>query len=166
MTHRIVGLAEVARLCGVSLSTVNRKTTQLRDFGAEKDDDGVWHVPVTAIEAVGWKIKPDTSRHVTDDMAVTRPDMSDETAALRTENVELRAQLTRAEADAEKWQAIAAERALALEDMRRGQRLLEARNAEQVSTPAPVEHEPPAPVEHEPPATWLGRFRRARGHGQ
>lgn len=165
MTHRIVGLAEVARLCGVSLSTVNRKTAQLRDFGAEKDDDGVWHVPVTAIEGVGWTIKPDTSRHVTDDMPVTRPDMPDETSSLRAENAELRAKLARAEADADKWQMVAAERLAHLDDMRRGQRLLEARNAEPVSTPAPVEVEPPAPVRSEEPATWRGRFRRVRGHG-
>ena len=167
--HRITGLAEVARLCGVSLSTVNRKVGKLRDYGAEKDSDGVWHVPVTAIEGVGWKIKADMPRHATPDMPVTRPDMSLETPeiraqldSLREELTALRGRLTVAEAAAEKWQMIAAERLQNLDDLRLAQRLLEARNAE----PAPEQESTPAPVEPEQPATWLGRFRRARGHGQ
>ncbi|RYI20324.1 hypothetical protein EVU97_14820 [Dermacoccus sp. 147Ba] len=166
--HRITGLAEVARLCGVSLSTVNRKVGKLRDFGAEKDSDGVWHVPVTAIEGVGWKIKADMPRHATPDMPVTRSDMSPETLeiraqldSLREELATLRGRLVAAEAAAEKWQMIAAERLQNLDDLRLAQRLLEARNVE----PAPEQESTPAPAEPEQPAIWFGRFRRMRGHG-
>ncbi|MFC6152032.1 MULTISPECIES: hypothetical protein [Actinomycetes] len=166
--HRIVGLAEVARRCGVSLSTVNRKVSKLRDFGAEKDAYGVWHVPVTAIEGVGWTIQPDMPRHVTPDMSVTRPDMSPETTEIRAQLDSLREELTAlsgrltvTEADRDRWQAIAAERLQNLHDLRLAQRLLEARNA-----PGPEQESTPAPAEPEQPATWRGRFRRVRGHGQ
>lgn len=139
MTHHFVGLSEVARAANRSLSTVNRNLSKLRDYGAYKDDEGVWHVPVTAIEGVGWTIKPDTSRHVSDDTPVTRTDMSGDMAQLREENADLRAKLARAEADADKWQALAAERLAHLDDMRRSQRLLEARDVSRESEPASSE---------------------------
>ena len=163
--HRIVGLAEVARLCGVSLSTVNRKVGKLRDFGAEKDSDGVWHIPVTAIEGCGWKIKadrPDVSRHARPDMPVTAPDVSPEMSeiraqldSLREELTALRGRLTVAEADRDRWQAIAAERLQNLDDLRRSQRLLEAANLGQKESPQEPVSEPAA----------SSRFRRWWGHG-
>lgn len=168
--HRIVGLAEVARLCGVSLSTVSRKVSKLRDFGAEKDSDGVWHVPVTAIEAVGWKLRADsgdTSRHVKGDVSVTAPDMSGEVSALREENADLRARLVRAEAEAEKWQMVAAERLQNLDDLRLSQRLLEAANAPaEVPTAPPKESEPVREETPAPVSGLMSRFRRVRGYGK
>ena len=136
MTHEFVGLQEVAKAAGKSLSTVNRNLSKLRDYGARKDDEGIWHVPITAIEGVGWHVKGDISRDAPSQPSVTSLDMSHEVSDLRTERDSLREELTAlhgrlsmAEAAAEKWQLVAAERLQNLDDLRRSQRLLEVANS-------------------------------------
>lgn len=168
VTHEFVGLSEVARVANRSLSTVNRNLSKLRDFGAYKDDEGVWRVPITAIEGVGWHVTGDMPRDSAPAAHAASPDTSPDMLeiraqldSLREELTALRGRLTVAEADAEKWQMIAAERLQNLDDLRRSQRLLEARNAEPVSTEEP----PPAPAQSERPTTWLARLGIVRGHG-
>lgn len=47
-----VGLAEAARMCGVSKPTIRRRAPELIAFGAVQSDQG-WSIPVTALVAVG-----------------------------------------------------------------------------------------------------------------
>lgn len=136
MTHEFVGLQEVAKVAGKSLSTVNRNLAKLRDYGAYKDGEGVWHVPVTAIEGAGWHVRSDMPRGVSPTTLMASHDTSSEVSDLRTELDSLRkevsalrGQLGAAEAAAEKWQLVAAERLQNLDDLRRSQRLLEAVNS-------------------------------------
>lgn len=177
MTHHIVGLSEVARLCGVSLSTVNRKVSKLRDYGAEKDTEGVWHVPVTALEAAGFKLLPqnaDIPRHVTTDTSVTQgdmskivADMSEQIDSLSEQNRHLQENLRALEADRDLHRAISAERQLALDDLRRTLRLLEApsrvqdQNLDEVSSAQPAEELLPRSVTGvEKMSRWMRRSRR------
>lgn len=48
----VMGLAEAAKACGVSVSTVRRKRDELREHGAAETAAG-WQIPVTALIAVG-----------------------------------------------------------------------------------------------------------------
>lgn len=136
VAHEFIGLSEVARVASRSLSTVNRNLSKLRDYGAYKDDEGVWRVPITAIEGVGWHVTGDMPRDSASAAPVvsreTSPDMSEirtQLGSLQEELTVLRGRLTVAEADAEKWQMIAAERLQNLDDLRRSQRLLESHSA-------------------------------------
>lgn len=52
MKPPVMGLAEAAKACGVSVSTVRRKRDELRAHGAAETSRG-WQIPVTALIAVG-----------------------------------------------------------------------------------------------------------------
>ena len=41
-------ITEAASACAVSRKTITRKLADLAEFGAAKDADGVWRIPVTA----------------------------------------------------------------------------------------------------------------------
>lgn len=182
----LVGLDEVARVTGRSLATVRRALPQLRENGAEKREN-VWHVPVSAVLGQGWTIddanvwtapdeatRHDASRDTSGAQRDASSDVSPrEVDGLRAKVRELEARLVAAEAKGEKWQAIAAERGLALDDLRRSLRVIEARNVENVAqdsahgsqAPEPTPAVPTHPVEAERPAERPGRglFSRLRG---
>lgn len=159
----IVGLGEVAARCGVSRSTVNRNRAKLEENGAWKDDAGAWHVPVSALLGLGWSPTPDTSAGASSDVPPVSHGTSErdaELAQLQARVSELEARLAVVQAEADKWQAIAAERSLALEDLRRSLLLLETARTR---SPEP-EPEPARPVvtAPEPPRAGgvFSRFRR------
>lgn len=162
----IVGLGEVAARCGVSRSTVNRNRAKLEENGAWKDEAGAWHVPVSALLGLGWDPRPaeaGTSHDTPDDVPVTHPggasDTSHELAELRAELADVERRRVVAEAEADKWRAIAAERSLSLEDLRRTLRLLEA-PATRSAEPEAVRAETPASSDPPRAGGLLGRFRR------
>ena len=55
---------QAARLCGVSVRTIYRKTAELESQGAWRDASRQWHIPVTALLGVGFTpgqpARPDT----------------------------------------------------------------------------------------------------------
>lgn len=46
-------LKEAAKLTGLSVSTMRRRRGELAKLGATVTDDGVWSIPITALEAAG-----------------------------------------------------------------------------------------------------------------
>ena len=168
----IVGLGEVAARCGVSRSTVNRHRASLEENGAWKDDAGAWHVPVSALLALGWSPTPDTPAVASSDVPPVSRGTSERDAddtPSRARISELEARLVVVQAEADKWQAIAAERGLALEDLRRSLRVIEARNVENraqdvAGGPETVERAPEVPTHPvEPERPRVGRLARLLG---
>jgi hypothetical protein len=51
-TAPVLGLAEAAKACGVSVSTIRRKREDLKELGATESNKG-WRIPVPALIAVG-----------------------------------------------------------------------------------------------------------------
>lgn len=170
----VLGLAEAARVCGVSVSTIRRKRLELAEHGAAQTAKG-WQIPVTALIAVGLMGRttppPETPPVETPEApheALLKP-LSD---ALREELDTLRSQLADAERRAAVAEAVAAERERIIQVQQMSLRMLEAGNspaedpeksADRVSGPAPVA----APAVEQPTVTapragWLSRFKRLK----
>jgi hypothetical protein len=145
----VMGLAEAAKACGVSESTLRRRRPELKEFGAVETDKG-WRIPVTALIAVGL-MAPTTP--ASSDTFPGAPASGTRDDALRGELDALRRQL----ADTEKRAAVAEERAAGarallaaheriIETQALALRMLDAPRAE---VPAGVSGEAP-PVAPEP----------------
>lgn len=141
-------ITEAAAACAVSRKTITRKLPDLQAAGAEKDDDGIWRIPVEALLALG--LHP--GRSVAGEAMVDLRRSEDPAASVAFAGPEMitisrerwddvRIRLARAEAEA-------TERGRALEDARLALRALTA-------GPAPAaagELTPPASDELPPPA--------------
>lgn len=169
----VMGLAEAARVCGVSVSTIRRKRLELAEHGAAQTAKG-WQIPVTALIAVGLMGRttppPETP-------SVEAPDAPHETPlkppsdALRQELDTLRSQLADAERRAAVAEAVAAERERIIQVQQMSLRMLEAgttpaENSEEaagrVSGPAPDASPDEQPTVPAPRAGWLSRFKRLK----
>ena len=152
-----MGLAEAAKACGVSVSTLRRKRTDLEAHGAAQTATG-WHIPVTALIALGL-------------MERTTPPPSSDTPhdGVTGELEALRAKLAAAEQRAAVAEAIAAERERVIQTQAMALRMLETPKAPApavpgADAPAPTEGTvtaPPAPdTTEDRPSKPVPLFRR------
>jgi hypothetical protein len=158
-------ITEAAGACAVSRKTVTRKLGDLAEYGAAKDEDGVWRIPVEALLAVGLhpgrslrpatQLAPRPASPVPPPAQEPRPPSlasprsvaeADIVTVPRERWDDLRLRLARAEAEA-------AERALALADARLALRALTAGPA----PPRPVDQAPPASASDEGSSVRHGR---------
>lgn len=126
MTAPSIGLAEAARISGVSESTIRRKRVELLELGASQGPKG-WSIPIPALVELGLldsKTAPDT---------VTAPEAPPAsrleplmTPSAGAELEALRKALTAAELRAAVAEAVAAERERIIEAQVHALRLLEA----------------------------------------
>lgn len=131
-----MGLAEAAKACGISVSTLRRKRTDLEAHGAAQTASG-WHIPVTALIALGLMER------------VTAPPSHDTPSGTLTGEIDtLRSQLAAAEKRAAVAEAIAAERERVIQTQAMALRMLEAAKA-----PAPAAPDADASAPPEGPAT-------------
>jgi hypothetical protein len=150
-----LGLAEAAKACGVSVSTLRRKRPELEAHGAAQTDKG-WRIPVTALIALGLMSRTTDARQESRHDAPTEPGltpiMTPPDDALMGELEALRAKLADAEKRAAVAEAIATERERVIQAQAMTLRMLEApkapANTQPADTPAPPPHdiqETPAP---------------------
>ena len=143
----VMGLAEAADACGVSVSTIRRKRPELEKLGAARTAKG-WHIPVTALIELGLMpavteappvatVKP-TVKGVKTPPVATPPD------ALSVELEALRAKLVNAEQRAAVAEAVAAERERIIHVQDMALRMLEV--GKPPATPATSATPEPVPV--------------------
>lgn len=152
-----LSITEAAAAAGVSRRTISRRIEAGDVPGAEKDDDGKWLIPPEGLIVAGYELTAPESEpdQAEPEPAPVEPEPAspapDEIAALTAELADWRRR-------AEVAEAVAAERAAALEDVRTtlamAQRMLTAGESP-APTPAP---EPSAPAERKPGrlARWFG----------
>jgi hypothetical protein len=142
-----LGLAEAAKACGVSVSTLRRKRQELTANGAAQTANG-WRIPVTALIALGLMDRTTDahheSRHDTPAIPAMTPTMTGASNALAGELNALRAQLADAEQRAAVAEAVAAERERIIEAQAMALRMLEASK-----NPVPKAPTPPRNDDHE-----------------
>jgi hypothetical protein len=146
-TAPVLGLAEAAKACGVSESTIRRKRPELMAAGAVQDNRG-WRIPIPALVELGLMDRttaPDTpnSPPVPAQEPVTTPATQTPVAPLLEA---LRAQLADAEKRAAVAEAIAAERERIIEAQAFALRMLEPPREAVREQPAPT----PAPAQQQP----------------
>jgi hypothetical protein len=135
MTAPTIGLAEAARACGVSESTLRRKRTELLELGASHGPKG-WSIPIPALVQLGL-MTPTTAPDT-----VTAPEPSHDspveavmTPSTREELEALRGALAAAEQRAAVAEAIAQERERIIEVQAQALRMLEAPSPGQPAVP-------------------------------
>ncbi len=145
-------ITDAATACSVSRKTITRKLPELAGYGAAKDDDGVWRIPVEALLAVG--LHPGRSRaeepaqrtrSAQSEVHDPAPQEPGTITISRDRWDDVRIRLARAEAEA-------AERALALADARLALRALTAGPSGAEGTPTPQTTGPRAPTPGGAPA--------------
>ncbi len=123
----VMGLADAARVCGVSVSTVRRKREELVQYGAAQTAKG-WQIPVTALIAVGLMDRTTAPGEPPSSDAPDAP--YDAPVDTRSEPLieleSLRSQLADAERRAAVAEAIAAERERIIQIQQASLRMLEA----------------------------------------
>lgn len=150
-TRPLLSLAEAAAAAGVSRRTISRRIAEGDIVNAERSTSGAWEIPAESLIAAGYELTAPTPEP---EPAPVEPEPAspapDEIAALTAELTEWRRR-------AEVAEAVAAERAAALEDVRTtlamAQRMLTAGESP-APTPAP---EPSAPAERKP-GRWARLF--------
>lgn len=118
----VLGLAEAARTCKVSIATVRRRKSALLELGASCSSEG-WAIPVSALVQVGLLDRvtpPDTPSLRGVEPLTSPPGVTGSDSAVE----ELRRQLQAALHRAELAEALASERAAALEAERTALRML------------------------------------------
>jgi hypothetical protein len=128
-----LGLAEAAKACGVSVSTLRRKRPELTAHGAAQTANG-WRIPVTALIALGLMDRTTDTRHESQHDTFVTPITTAPSDALKGELDDLRAQLAAAEQRAAVAEAVAAERERTIQTQAMALRMLEASK-----TPAPTQ---------------------------
>jgi hypothetical protein len=133
----VLSLAEAAKACGVSLSTLRRKRPELKELGAAETAKG-WQIPVTALIALGMMDRVTAPLHETPTAPTVKGVMTPpvetpadaplvELEALRKEQAELLARLADAEKRAAVAEAIAGERERIIQTQASALRMLEAK---------------------------------------
>jgi hypothetical protein len=142
-----LGLAEAAKACGVSVSTLRRKRPELEANGAAQTAKG-WRIPVTTLIALGLMDRTTDTRHESQHDTPMTPTMTPPSDALIAQLDALRAALADAEQRAAVAEAVAAERERMIQTQAMALRMLEASKS-----PAPTQADTP-PVNPSPaPAT-------------
>ncbi|WP_205762290.1 hypothetical protein, partial [Arthrobacter mobilis] len=132
-----LGLAEAAKACGVSESTIRRKRTELLAKGAVQTDKG-WRIPVPVLVELG--LMQRTTPAPAADTPVQAPTTAQTdslTGDVQAELERVRALLVEAERRAAVAEAVAAERDRIIEAQARSLRMLEAGPAKAPATAAP-----------------------------
>lgn len=160
---------EAAKLCGVSLRTVQRKSAQLEAAGAWKDTSGQWHIPMAAMRTSGLVPGRPTGPDATPrDTSMRQHDSADSVAAIIARHKAAEQQMT---ADLAEWrrraevaEVQAAERQKIIEIQNRALRMLEDAQSTAPHSPPPT---PPAAPEPSPdPAASRRPFWFRRRHPQ
>jgi hypothetical protein len=142
-----LGLAEAAKACGVSVSTLRRKRPELTANGAAQTANG-WRIPVTALIALGLMGRTTDahheSRHDTPVIPAMKATTTGASDALAGELDALRIKLAEAEQRAAVAEAIAAERERIIQTQAMALRMLEATKAPAPAVPGAAA---PAPTE-------------------
>ena len=143
-----LGLAEAAKACGVSVSTLRRKRAELEAHGAAQTAKG-WHIPVTALIALGLMGRTTDAHHEARQDSPLTPTMTPPDDALIAQLDALRTALADAERRAAVAEAVATERERTIQTQAMALRMLEASKTPVPSTPSapvePTEMAPPAP---------------------
>lgn len=144
-----LGLAEAAKACGVSVSTLRRKRPELTAHGAAQTAHG-WRIPVTALIALGLMDRTTGSHHDGQHDVPMTPTSDALTAQLDA----LRTALADAERRAAVAEAIAAERERMIQTQAMALRMLEASKTPATPTTTaptePAENPVPAPSKEDP----------------
>ena len=166
-----LGLAEAAKACGVSVSTLRRKRPELAAYGAAQTATG-WRIPVTALIALGLMsnttdapTEPPSPRYAPDTLDALQARLDAQQAELdsvRERRDALRSQLAAAEQRAAVAEAIAAERERVIQTQAMALRMLEAPKTPATPMPPaptePAESPSPAPSKedhkHAPKRAW------------
>jgi hypothetical protein len=118
----IVTAPQAARICGVTIRTIQRHREGLEAAGAWKDHRGRWQIPVTALAAVG--LRPGnadtvtaTVRDMTHDSTTVSPTSVTDALALQAQLADLRRRAEVAEARAAGLQALVETQARALRQL-------------------------------------------------
>jgi hypothetical protein len=131
MKRPTLNVTEAADATGKSRRTIARLLDAGRLDGAEKDDDGTWRIPVEALIAAGLTLHapspPDAP--VSDDTPLAPPPDAFDT---------LRAEVADWRRRAEVAEAVAAERAAALDDVRTALEMANRMLSSGIPTPTPV----------------------------
>jgi hypothetical protein len=154
-----LGLAEAAKACGVSVSTLRRKRPELAALGAAQTATG-WRIPITALIALGLMDRTTGGRHDGQHDTPMTPTTTAPVDALTAPVDALTAQLDAlrtALADAERRavaEAVAAERERMIQTQAMALRMLEASKPPATPTPTittqPAESPSPAPSKEDP----------------
>lgn len=120
-----LGLAEAAKVCGVSVSTLRRKRPDLEANGAVQTDKG-WRIPVTALIALDLMSRTTDAPHETHHETPVTPAMTPPLDALSEELDALRSKLAAAEQRAAVAEAVAAERERLIQSQAMALRMLGA----------------------------------------
>lgn len=132
----VLSLAEAAKACGVSLSTLRRKRPELKELGAAETAKG-WQIPVTALITLGLMDRVTAPLHeapsaptlkgiITPPADAPRDAPLEELEALRKEQADLRDRLADAEKRAAVAEAVANERERIIQTQATALRMLEA----------------------------------------
>jgi hypothetical protein len=148
-----LGLAEAAKACGISVSTLRRKRPELAAHGAAQTANG-WRIPVTALIALGLMDRTTDTRHETRHDTPMTPTTTAPTDALTAQLDALRTALADAERRAAVAEAVAVERERTIQTQAMALRMLEASKAPATPTPMaptePAESPVPAPSNEDP----------------
>jgi hypothetical protein len=148
-----LGLAEAAKACGVSVSTLRRKRPELAANGAAQTANG-WRIPVTALIALGLMDRTTDARHDSQHDTPMTPTTTPPSDALTAQLDALRAALADAEQRAAVAEAVAAERERMIQTQAMALRMLEASKAPATPTPTaptePIESPMQAPSKEDP----------------
>lgn len=149
-----LGLAEAAKACGVSVSTLRRKRPDLEANGAVQTDKG-WRIPVTALIALGLMARTTDAPHETHRDIPLTPTMTPSSDALTEELDALRSKLAAAEQRAAVAEAVAAERDRTIQAQAMALRMLEAAPINHGSGRAADEtRTPEQPTQSPKPTIW------------
>lgn len=163
-----LGLAEAAKACGLSVSTLRRKRPELAAHGAAQTASG-WRIPITALIALGLMDRTTDTRHESQHDTPMTPTTTALTDTLTAQLDALRTALADAERRAAVAEAVAAERERVIQVQQMSLRMLESghtsaetseEHAGRVSGPAP--DTAPAPIIPAPRAGWRSRFKRLK----
>lgn len=121
-------ISEAARECGVHPDTIRRRLPVLRQHGAEKDRGGAWRLTPDTLRAAGFHPgKPRSSDDVLPTASTTSNPQQPQGDALRQQVAELQQALAVEQVRREAAEALAAERATALDRADLALRALNAR---------------------------------------
>lgn len=166
----VLGLAEAAKACGVSVSTVRRKRADLEELGATATQSG-WRIPIAALIGSGLMPAATPPPHETRVLPSKQPLAQSDNATpstagkkLREELDTLRSRLAAAEQRAAVAEAVAAERERLIETQARALRMLEAPVTATPASASVARVEPVEPTSDQPrPPTKLSLWERIRG---
>jgi hypothetical protein len=126
MQPQVIGLAEAAKVSGVSESTIRRRRADLLELGAVQGPKG-WQIPIPALITLGLMSNTTAPDTLTAPEPLPLAPVTDAMTPNTTAELEaLRGALTAAEHRAALAEAVAGERAAQIADLRTALRMIEA----------------------------------------